>query len=76
MTNRTKNVLKRVIGAKQSSFVPDYHITDNVSIYQEVLHSMKTKQGMMGFMILKIDLEKAYGHFSWSFIHDTHKSWF
>lgn len=40
-------------------------------VYQEELHTMRTKQGKKAFMIFKIDLEKAYDRLSWSFISET-----
>lgn len=32
---------------------------------------MKRRQGKKGYMVLKIDLEKAYNRLSWDFIDDT-----
>ena len=46
---------------------------DNIIIYQEVLHSTRIKRSGMGFMTIKIDLEKAYDRLSWSFIINTLK---
>ena len=71
MTNHLKPVLPQIIGPFQSSFVPGHQITDNILIYQEVLHSMKKKQAAVGLMAIKIDLEKAYDQLSWDFIRDT-----
>ncbi|XVF74117.1 hypothetical protein PTKIN_Ptkin13bG0034500 [Pterospermum kingtungense] len=71
MTNRLKKILPEVIGPYQSSFVPGRQISDNILIYQKVLHSMRKKKGKVGSMILKIDLEKAYDRLSWDFIRDT-----
>ncbi|XP_031124326.1 uncharacterized protein LOC116027040 [Ipomoea triloba] len=71
MTNRIKPILRRLIGHEQSSFVPGRQITDNILIYQEVIHSMRNKQGKKSLMILKIDLEKAYDRLNWDFIRDT-----
>lgn len=71
MTNRIKNVIRELIGPEQSSFVPKRQITDNIIVYQEVLHSLRKKKGNKGFMVLKIDLEKAYDKLAWKFIQDT-----
>lgn len=38
---------------------------------QEVIHTMKRKQGIKGFMAIKIDFEKAYDRLRWKFIRDT-----
>nr|GME00746.1 splicing factor 3B subunit 2 [Ipomoea batatas] len=71
LTNRIKPILKKLIGPEQSSFVPGRQITDNILVYQEVLHSMRTRNNGVGHMVLKIDLEKAYDRLDWEFIRDT-----
>lgn len=57
MTNRLKGIMPDIIGPFQSSFVPGRQITDNILIYQEILHSMRKKKGAKGYMVIKIDLE-------------------
>ncbi|XP_024038358.1 uncharacterized protein LOC112097385 [Citrus clementina] len=37
----------------------------------EIIHSMKNKRGKTGQMAIKVDLEKAYDHLSYDFIHET-----
>ena len=32
------------------------------------MHSLKKIQGRKGYMVIKIDLEKAYDRMNWSFI--------
>lgn len=71
MTNRLKEMMKEVVGPNQSSFVPGRQITDNILIYQEILNTMRKKKGEKGYMVIKIDLEKAYDRLSWDFICDT-----
>ncbi|XP_073051225.1 uncharacterized protein [Primulina eburnea] len=71
MTNRLKHVMPDLVGPYQSSFVPGRQISDNIIVYQEVLHSMRKKSGGRGFMAIKIDLEKAYDKLSWDFIRHT-----
>lgn len=37
---------------------------------QEVFHSMRKKNGNVGWMAIKIDLEKAYDRCRWKFVID------
>lgn len=46
-------------------------ITDNIVVMQELIHSMRKKQGRKGWMLLKIDLKKVYDRLRWDFIKDT-----
>lgn len=71
MTTRIKEVMRNLVGPEQSSFVPERQITDNIVIYQEVMHSFHKKKGNKGMMAIKIDLKKAYDRLSWEFIEDT-----
>ena len=71
LANRLKKIMQSMIGPNQSSFVPGRQITDNIIIYQEVLHSMRKSKVGKGIMLIKIDLEKAYDRLSWPFIRDT-----
>lgn len=69
--NRNKPILAKVTSHSQTSFVPGRQITDNIVIFQEVLHTMKRKKGGKGYMKIKIDFEKAYDRLKWLFIKDT-----
>lgn len=71
IVNRLKPHLPFFISNTQASFVPGRQITDNIVIFQEVLHTMRKKQGATGYMAIKIDFEKAYDRLRWSFIRDT-----
>nr|GMD52524.1 ribonuclease H [Ipomoea batatas] len=71
ITNRLKVLLPKIVSPFQSSFVPGRQITDNVFIYQEVMHTMRKKRGPHGIMAIKLDLEKAYDRLSWTFIRST-----
>ena len=68
---RLKEYMPRLISQCQSSFVPSKQPTDNILIVQKVVHSMRIKKGKTGYMIIKVDLEKAYDRFNWAFIRDT-----
>ncbi|KAG7579386.1 Ribonuclease H domain [Arabidopsis thaliana x Arabidopsis arenosa] len=45
--------------------------TDNIVVVQEAVHSMRRKKGRKGWMLLKLDLEKAYDRVRWDFLEDT-----
>lgn len=49
-----------LVSPAQASFIPGRQIIDNVVIVQEVLHSMAANSRCKSWMIMKIDLEKAY----------------
>ena len=46
---------------------------DNMIVTQEIIHTRSGKKGKMGFMAIKIDLEKAYDRLDWHFIRDMLK---
>lgn len=71
IANKLKMILPHFVGPQQISFVPERHITENIVITQEVIHSMRRKTGRRGQMTIKVDVEKAYDKVTWSFIHDT-----
>ena len=54
----------------QTAFVLGRKVSDNVIIAQEIIHSLNKKKGGVRYMVLKIDLEKAYDKIEWSFIRD------
>ena len=74
VANRLKSIMATLVGLMQSSFVPSRHITDNIVIAQEAIHSMDNKKGKVGWMAIKVDVEKAYDRLSWGFIEDTLKN--
>ena len=79
ITKTLANKMKSVMGQRhylpggpnECSFIPGRQSTDNVIIYQEVLHSMRQRKQKKGFMLIKVDLEKPYDRLSWGFIRDT-----
>ena len=42
---------------------------DNVIIAQELIYTLDKLKGREGYMVVKVDLEKAYDRLEWSFIH-------
>lgn len=71
MVGRLKPVMSRLIGPAQASFIPGRLSTDNIVVVQEAVHSMRRKKGRKGWMLLKLDLEKAYDRVRWDFLEDT-----
>ncbi|KAA3482794.1 Retrovirus-related Pol polyprotein LINE-1 [Gossypium australe] len=71
LVNRIKPILSKLVSPNQSSFVPKRQITDNIIISQEVIHTMRKKNTQRQWMILKLDLEKAYDRVYWGFLRDT-----
>lgn len=74
MVIRLKKVMPKLIGPAQASFIPGRLSADNIVVVQEALHSMRRKKGRKGWMLLKLDLEKAYDRIRWDFLEDTLKA--
>jgi len=71
MVGRLKGVMTKLIGPAQSSFIPGRLSAGNIVVVQEAVHSMRRKKGRKGWMLLKLDLEKAYDRLRWDFLEDT-----
>lgn len=57
---RLRPFLDTLVSPLQDAFVPGRRGIDNNIIAQEVIHSISKKRGKESYMVLKIDLEKAY----------------
>nr|POF16873.1 line-1 retrotransposable element orf2 protein [Quercus suber] len=68
---RLRSYLDKPISPLQAPFVSSRKGVDNAIITQEVIHTLSKKRGRVGYMALKIDLEKAYDKLEWSFIRET-----
>ncbi|KAL4383512.1 hypothetical protein GQ457_15G016700 [Hibiscus cannabinus] len=55
---RLKAFLAQWVSSTQASFVPGRHITDNIIIAQEVIHSMVRKGGRKSWIAIKVDLKR------------------
>ena len=67
---RLRSYLDKLISPHQIAFVPRRKGIDNAIIVQEIIHTLSRKKGKVGYMAIKIDLEKAYDKLEWSFIRD------
>lgn len=69
IANRLKCFLLELISPKQSAFIPETYILDNVLVSFETVHKLKaTREGKHAFMALKVDISKAYDIVSWVFL--------
>lgn len=66
---RLRSIMPYIVN--QSSFVPGRSTIDNILVLQETIHSFKSLHDKKGYMIVKLDLEKAYDRLEWPFIMDT-----
>jgi hypothetical protein len=63
IANRLKRVLPHIISPNQSALVADRRIFDNVVAAYEILHTMNSMKRKRSFMVLKLDMSKAYDRF-------------
>lgn len=71
LVNRVRPYLDSIIGPLQSSFIPNRGTGDNAIVAQEIVHHMHRKKGKNGFLLFKIDFEKAYDSVDWHFLRNT-----
>ena len=71
IVKRLRPFLPKLISPLQTAFVLGRMGLDNMIIAQEIIHTMTLKKGKTGFMVIKIDLEKAYDRLEWHFIRDV-----
>ncbi|KAH1073528.1 hypothetical protein J1N35_025856 [Gossypium stocksii] len=63
---RLRQAMQKLFKQNQSSFIAGRNISDNI-----VIHTMKSSKGKKGWMVIKVDLEKAYDKIRWDFLKDT-----
>lgn len=68
ITNRLKPLLGNLIRPHQAAFLPKRRAADNIIITQEILRFIQKYKGLKHFMIIKLDMEKAFDRIEWSFI--------
>lgn len=68
--NTMQMVLSYLVSTSHSSFIPRRQLHDNVVILREMAHSMYNRRLSPGWMVMKIDLQKAYDRVQWDFLLD------
>ncbi|WOK98594.1 hypothetical protein Cni_G07306 [Canna indica] len=63
--NRIKIVISEFVSHEQFAFLKGRSIQDNILIAQEVAHSIHDAKGKTPYILVKINLEKAYAKLSW-----------
>lgn len=64
--------MNHIISEIQSAFVPNCLIAGNVLVSYELNHFLKQKnKGKDCFMVLKLDMSKAYYRVEWSFLESV-----
>jgi hypothetical protein len=67
--NRLKSVLPEIISPNQSAFTSGCLITNNILAAYKTLHTMHSRMwGNVGYMVVKIDMSKAYDRVEWNFL--------
>ena len=56
---RIRPFLEKLVSPFQSAFVPGRKGLDNAIMAQEIIHSISRKRGNVGYMVIKINVEKA-----------------
>ena len=82
LANCLKNFLPQIIIENQSAFLSERLITDNVLVAFKLMHYLEhKKKGKENFMVVKLDMSKAYDRVEWGFIEKVmekmgfHENW-
>ena len=68
LVQRLRPLMPSLISPMQAAFLAGRKGTDNVIIAQELIYSLKKRKGSDEYMVVKIDLAKAYDRSEWSFV--------
>lgn len=68
IVTRLRPHLNKLVSPMQLAFILGRKGVDNVDVVQELIHTISRKKGKGGYMIIKVDIEKAYDKLEWSFI--------
>lgn len=66
--DRLKPYLPSLISSFQGAFTKEKHISDLFIIASECIHSMNLSKCKEGWIIIKLDVEKAFDTINWNFI--------
>ncbi|XP_042956358.1 uncharacterized protein LOC122292186 [Carya illinoinensis] len=67
IVSRLTDLLKKMISQEQGAFIPGRSIFENISLTQEMVHSIH-RHTNGGNVLIKLDMSKAYDRVDWNFI--------
>ncbi|KAF5468900.1 hypothetical protein F2P56_013011 [Juglans regia] len=73
LVKRMTSMLSQLISHEQGAFIPGRSIFKNITLAQEIIHSLN-KKTKVGNIMVKIDMEKAYDRVDWKFLLNVLKS--
>ena len=68
MANRLKRILPKIITEHQNAFTKGRFIFDNILVAFESFHSMQKHIGNDDFIVIKLDISKAYDRVEWPYL--------
>ena len=71
LVTRIRPYLDKLVSPFQFAFVPRRRSVDNFIVVQEIIHTLSNKKGRVGYMAIKVNLEKVYDKIEWSFIREV-----
>lgn len=71
MATKMKMIMNKIIFPLQAAHVQGRQISYNIQLAQEIIHLMKLKKEVKGFLALKLDMSKAFDRIKWSFLMDV-----
>ncbi|XP_026399238.1 uncharacterized protein LOC113295097 [Papaver somniferum] len=60
LVRRMKPLMERIISPYQAAYASGRLINDSTIIDHDLIHSMKRKEGQVGWLDLKLDMSKAF----------------
>ena len=68
LANRFKKILPNIITENQGAFTKSCFISDNILVAFKSLHSIQRHTGKEGYMVIKLDMSKAYDRVEWAYL--------
>ena len=81
LANRLKTILPQIILENQNAFLSKRLITDHLVAFELMNYLEHKREGNEGFMVIKLDMSKAYDRVKWGFIKQVmekmsfHEKW-